>query len=525
VARRQHEDGVAELQNQNPISPSGTKSKPMSFSLPVAFADVDDVYYSGDNDDDSSSSSSVEVEALKYDSSPKKAPNPIPPRPGLKRGISIGNMTFSTHSLKSTRSQLSIDMDAFEDDPPWKQVLRYLHLLPPHKHEKPLKRKVRVFTWVVLFCDFIGALVAIGTYDGATSCCGVPIFEKIVTIDWDTCFRVATCLYLIVVLAEIIPVVRRGLPFNLLNPTLGFAITFAMFFDDSVAQAVTMWILEALAIFFEFLIYRIKATIYRDTTDRLDKIAADLAHVKRSQKNILAASRHGGSQHFNSSRSGALNRSNSGDMDDFNDEDDDDDDDSLSGHSFGENDSNPDMDDIHDQRDPTGQSTSSSRSLVLPLGSNDETKRDRSFSPSGRTSRTMDVPPRFAFPERGRKKSDDLGVSAHSMASMLSHAPLPWERKQMRLLRERRILRQKQKQEKVELRFHLIGTCINGGLLVISLILIIAIASTGGLCLYDGAAKVFSTNQLGKCNQCIGTEGVCQICNADGNNQCYYPYY
>ena len=53
-------------------------------------------------------------------------------------------------------------------------------------------------------------------------------------------------LYLVLIFAEIIPVVRQGLPFNVLNPLLGFAITFAMFFDDSVAEALAMWIIEGM---------------------------------------------------------------------------------------------------------------------------------------------------------------------------------------------------------------------------------------------------------------------------------------
>lgn len=495
--------GIDVEAEQGTVSPSGTTCKPASFSLPVAFTAIADVFYSGDKDD----SSFVEEEDIKFQSRPKK-------RPGLQRGFSFGNMNFSTHSLQSTRSQLSIDKEVFEDDPPWKKVLRYLQILPPHKNEKPLKRNIRVFTWAVLFLDFVGALVAISTYDGTTACCGVPIFDLIVNINWDTCFRVVTYLYLLVVLAEVIPVVRKGLPFNLLNPTLGFAITFAMFFDDSVAQAVTMWILEALSIFFEFLVYRSKATIYRATSARLSKADTDLANLKKSQRNILAASKHSRSPGINSSRLQVVIGPN----------DCDDDDDSLSGNSFGGIESNRSLDCTTGDDDPTKMTNSSSGSLELPSGGQDDPVRVQSLSPSARTSGTMVVPTRTKFNKRGRKP-DELGFSAHTMASMMSHAPLPWERKHMRLLRERRILRQQHQQEKVELRFHLIGTCINGGLLLISLILIITIASTGGLCLYHGTAKVFSMNQLGKCNQCIGTSGVCQVCNADGNNQCYYPYY
>jgi hypothetical protein len=479
-----------------PVSPSGSKPT-QSSSLPVAFHDVADVYYSGDDD------SSIEEIAISFDPKPKATP-----RPSLSRGASLASFNFSSHSLKSTRSQLSIDKDPFEDDPAWKRVLRYLHILPPHKNERPIKRNIRVCTWMVLLFDFIAALVAVTTYNGATTCCGVPVFSMVLKINWDTCFRVVTYLYLIVILAEIIPVVRQGLPFNLLNPTLGFAITIGMFIDDSLAQAVFMWMMEALAIFCEFLVYRMKAVVYEEDTARLLKTDEDLARIKKSQKNILTASRHGGSQSFGLNHSLPFTEQ---------------EDDSLSGHSFGENDSNGSFDDMDDEEDPTRKRVGSTDSSSVPSGQ-DWSSIDRSVSSSGQKSTmTMEAPARIAD---GRGKStDELGISAHSMASMASHIPLPWERKQMRLLRARRILRQKQKQEKSELRVHIVGTCINVGLVIISLILIITIASTGGLCFFNGTAKVFDMNQLGRCNQCKGTADVCEVCNSDDNQQCYYPYY
>lgn len=494
--------GEVDVEQGHPILSAAAKP-PSSWSHPVAvaFTDLEDGYISGDE------SSSVEEISISFDPKPRATP-----RPSLQRGFSVGSLNFSSHSLKSTRSQLSIDKEPFEDDSAWKNVLRYLHLLPPHKNEKPLKRRIRVFTWLVLFFDFIVALVAISTYDGATKCCGVPIYSMIAKINWDTCVRAVIYLYFFAILAEIIPVVRQGLPFNLLNPTLGFAITIAMFFDDSVAQAVAMWILEALAVFFEFLVYRVKVRLYREESARLLKTDEDLANLKKSQKNILAASMNGGFQNLGSKRSMTISRTNSFDEDD-----------SLSGRSFGDNDSNRSLDDGCDYEDPTRNTASKSGSYSLPSG-RAQTSIDRSVTSSDRKStRTMESPVLTTL--RRSTSDDELGPSCHSMASSCSRVPLPWERKQMRLLRERRILRQKQKLEKSELRFHLIGSCINIGFIVISLILIIAIASTGGLCVYNGTIKIFHMDQLGKCNQCIGTADVCEVCNSDDNQQCYYPYY
>jgi type IV secretory pathway VirB2 component (pilin) len=36
--------------------------------------------------------------------------------------------------------------------------------------------------------------------------------------DWKKAIQIVTYIYMVLIFAEIIPVVRRGLPFNLLNP-------------------------------------------------------------------------------------------------------------------------------------------------------------------------------------------------------------------------------------------------------------------------------------------------------------------
>ena len=94
------------------------------------------------------------------------------PRPGLKRLTSQGSfMGFSTHSYLTNRSQMQINVkEGFDDDPKWKAFLRYMRLLPPHKAETDLKRKIRTFTWVAMLLDFIAAMVAVTTYKGSTTC-------------------------------------------------------------------------------------------------------------------------------------------------------------------------------------------------------------------------------------------------------------------------------------------------------------------------------------------------------------------
>jgi hypothetical protein len=456
----------------------------------LRFASSADVYYtsSDDEDDFSLEDETVQFEPLKTTAATS--------RPGLSQALSGSNLNLSIHSFMTTRSMLSVDKAHFSDDPQWKQALRWLRLLPPHEDEKPLKKKIRIFTWLILLFDFIAAMVAVTTYDGATMCCGEPIFSMLINLNWDVLFRVITYLYLILIFAEIIPVVRQGLPFNILNPTLGFAITFAMFFDDSVVEAVAMWVIEATAIFFEFLIYRTKARLYHEEMERLAKTDSDLAELNKSRKEskrwLQKHSSHGGSLHGSQhSMSFAIIE-----------EGHDSNDDSMSGNSFGENDSTGDF----LERAPESRNAKAGNAPVLPV------------LPRHVSVASLKAP-------RTAKTADMLGASGHSFASIGSRVPMPGERREMRLLRERRILRQRQQTEARELKIHFIGTCINIGLIAISLVLIITIASTGGLCVFNEKVRIFSTDQLKNCNQCVGATNVCEVCNTDGSHQCYYPYY
>ncbi|KAL3905787.1 MAG: hypothetical protein SGILL_009535, partial [Bacillariaceae sp.] len=468
----------------------------------IGFADSADAYYTSSDDEDEFS---LEEETIQFEPKPKIARGPS--RPGLVRSLSNGSgLNISLHSFMTTRSMLSVDKETFDDDPKWKQVLRWLRLLPPHKGEKPEKKKIRIFTWLVLFFDFIAAMVAVTTYDGATTCCEEPIFSMLINLNWDVFFRVITYLYLILIFAEVIPVVRQGLPFNILNPTFGFAITFAMFFDDSVGEAVAMWGLEATAIFFEFLIYRTKSQLYREELERLAKTDKDLAELNKSRresKRILRLSSHGGSLH-GSQHSMPFSTIEEGS----------DDDSSMSGDSFGGPESSGDVSEWIEGLKDAGHDVEKAQ----------QSKREKPALPRQVSTKMRPTLPRDVSTKRSpqTEKTDVLGPSGHSMGSRV---PLPGERKEMRLLRERRILRQHQQAESRELKIHFIGTCINVGLIVISLLLIITIASTGGLCVFNEQVKIFSSDQLKNCYLCDGATERCEKCFADGTHQCYYPYY
>jgi len=323
----------------------------------------------------------------------------------------------------STRSVLTADME-FEDEPTWKMFLRYIRILPPHKDEKPIKKKIRIFTWVAMVLDFLAALVSITTYDGVSMCCGVPVLSIAGNINWTLAVRITTYIYMILIFAEIVPVLRNGVPFNLLNPFIGFLITFAVFFDDRILEAVVMWLIEASAVACEFFVYRLRIQAHRQRDERLAKTESELQDIRQTKRKIIKK----------------MKEKRDGDTDDE--------------ASFGE----------------------------------------KSFH-------------------------DETTDSEEPMADVS-------QVRETRLLRERRLLRQTQSEDLRHLRYHFIGVAVNVSLVGMTLMLIFCIGRSGGLCVRDMVApNVFKTDQLERCFDCQGMEGVCEVCREDGTSHCYYPYF
>jgi hypothetical protein len=122
-----------------------------------------------------------------------------------------------------------------------------------------VKNWARWVQWAALLADISAALVSIITFNGVAYCCGSPILNFGGTdIPWHTMIRIMTYVYLAMVFLEIYPVVKKGFPFNLVNPIIGFVITLAMFFDDSKQQALMMWGIETFAVLCEFGVFRLK---------------------------------------------------------------------------------------------------------------------------------------------------------------------------------------------------------------------------------------------------------------------------
>jgi hypothetical protein len=355
------------------------------------------------------------------------------------------NMDYSGHSragsqsyrrtnlsrFASTRSVLTSDKE-FDEEPKWKSLLRYLRILAPTPDEKPIKRTIRLVTWGSLFLDFLAALVSITTYKGVTYCCKEAVLSIAGDIEWNKAIRVTTYIYMIMIFAEILPVVRDGFPFNLVNPLVGFLITFAVFFDDRILEAVVMWVIEFSAVSCEVVVYRLKLRVHKQREARLNQCEKDLVLFRKKKRKLLTMVRE--------------------------------------------------------------QST-----FIDP---NDESS-DGSFDEK-------------SFHDESGEDEDTEDIDPSSLTQV----------RQTRLLRERRLLRQTQSDDRRQLRYHLIGVALNVGFVTISLLLVIMIGRSGGLCIEDMTApNVFKMDQLDTCFDCKGTEGVCEICRDDGTSHCYYPYY
>jgi hypothetical protein len=200
--------------------------------------------------------------------------NMVKPSKALqKKGLKHGVRSIKTEEAAEAMSQDgTIDTDDifWEDDDEWNiknhclrttvKALILLRCIPQKKSDStPIKNWLRGLQWAALIADLIGAVVAVITFSGVTYCCGESILNQgNLHLDWHFIIRVLTYLYLALVVLEIYPVVRKGFPFNLVNPLFGFVVTVAMFFDDSKVEALAMWSLETFSVICLFVILRLK---------------------------------------------------------------------------------------------------------------------------------------------------------------------------------------------------------------------------------------------------------------------------
>ena len=133
---------------------------------------------------------------------------------------------------------------------------------------------LRVLHQLSLLADLSAAIVAIVQFNEVTYCCNEPILNfGNLDLPWEHLIRVLTYLYLVIILVEIYPVLTKGFPFNIVNPTLGFLITLAMFFDDSKTEALIMWSIETFAVLCEYGIYCFKSYQRNWLNREVDRLA------------------------------------------------------------------------------------------------------------------------------------------------------------------------------------------------------------------------------------------------------------
>ena len=92
----------------------------------------------------------------------QKPPSQIDKR-NYSRSLSGLGPNSSHHGLykaqsQSARSLLTIERSEYQGENKFVSALRYIHFLPPHPNEDPIKKKIRIITWCALLCDFLNAL-------------------------------------------------------------------------------------------------------------------------------------------------------------------------------------------------------------------------------------------------------------------------------------------------------------------------------------------------------------------------------
>ena len=174
----------------------------------------------------------------------------------------------------------------FPEDKWWQICLRYLRILPPVKQEGSTRRKVRISIWATLTLDFCVAIVSILTYGGeVTMCCGTPTMTSIPGIDFNLLMNIIAYIYLVGIILEIVPVVREGpIPWNLLNPIFGSALSFAVFVDDSKAEAISIWVLELGTVILEFYTYIKLRKLHRRAETRLERLSQNIESYELSER-------------------------------------------------------------------------------------------------------------------------------------------------------------------------------------------------------------------------------------------------
>mmetsp|Transcript_19738 Transcript_19738/g.46127 ORF Transcript_19738/g.46127 Transcript_19738/m.46127 type:complete len:1033 (+) Transcript_19738:188-3286(+) len=252
-----------------------------------------------ESDDDSSFAMEDNDRSFSMEDSNKMNNNKQVPKTvvrGYSRALSgLGiNSSHHVHMMKSTgqsaRSLLTIERSEFQNENRFIRFLRFIHFLAPHPNEDPIKKKIRIVTWTALVLDLVNALVAIATYGGTTTqCCGKSIMTTLSgkrNFDWEMTIWIVTSLYIVLIFLEVVPVMRDAFPFNLLNPFIGFLITFAVFFSDSITESAVMWSVEMLAVLCEVISYRLRVKRFTKRKERLKNTKKEIKKLRKIKRKV-----------------------------------------------------------------------------------------------------------------------------------------------------------------------------------------------------------------------------------------------
>ena len=105
-------------------------------------------------------------------------------------------------------------------------------------------------------------------------------------VNWDRTILIVTCLYILLIFLEVVPVMRDAFPFNLLNPFIGFVITFAVFFSDSITESAVMWSVEMLAVLCEVINYRLRVRRFGKRKARLKNTKQEIEKLRKLKRKV-----------------------------------------------------------------------------------------------------------------------------------------------------------------------------------------------------------------------------------------------
>ena len=330
---------------------------------------------------------------------------------------------------------ISLDKES-EEEVFWVTCLRSLRILPPHRDEKPIKRRMRLLTWAALILDLTVPLVSIGTYQGIHYCCGKPIPNMAGNYGSDTAILASMYIYVVFILCETYPVLNKGLPMNLGNPMVGYLFSFAVFFHNlKLVNVIIMCCVESCSVICQVLKY---CCVRLELRERKQQ-------VEICEKKML----------------------------------------------------------------PIREQTKSGSDLILKKPGKDEL-----LVPLGDLkSNSDDSSSRIGKSPKDSSQDGDLEGAPELM---LQH-------QELRLLRNQRTRIQEERRLQ---RYYLGALVFNVFLACGSLVLVICISTSGGLCFVDNQPpNIFKFNQLSNRDKCNGLAGDgCQICSADETSQCYFPF-